>query len=337
MTVAEPSDPGATPLRIGLLGAARIAENAIVGPAHELGHRLVAVAARDRDRAALFADSHGVEQVCQTYQQVIDHPEVDVVYNPLANALHAPWNLRAIAAGKPVLSEKPFARNADEAASVATAARTAGVLVVEGFHYLFHPLMSRTFELLSAGQIGDLTHIEVTMGMPEPAATDPRWRYDLAGGSLMDLGCYGIHLFRHLGRFAGGPPQITRASAVVRDDQIDESSIVEVSYPNGATGRNTNSMVDAQFTFRARIVGSRGQLLLHDFLAPSRDNRLGVITDSGAVLVERLNTRPTYAYQLAAFGAAVSAGAALPIGLDDAVANMTYVDDAYRAAGLRPR
>ena len=84
-------------LRIGVLGASRIAESAIVRPAAELGHRLVAVAARDPARAKDFADKYGVERVAASYQDVVDDPEVDVVYNPLANSLHAPWNLAAIA------------------------------------------------------------------------------------------------------------------------------------------------------------------------------------------------------------------------------------------------
>src|ERR1700742_674073 len=101
-------------LRIGVLGASRIAETGIVGPAHELGHRLGAVAARDPQRAQLFAEKYGVERVLASYHDVVNDPEVDVVYNPLANALHAPWNLAAVAAGKPVLSEKPFARDHEE-------------------------------------------------------------------------------------------------------------------------------------------------------------------------------------------------------------------------------
>src|SRR5918997_2878813 len=109
-------------LRIGVLGASRIAELAIVGPAQELGHRLVAVAARDTRRAHVFAEKNGVERVLTSYADVINDPEVDVVYNPLANSLHAPWNLAAVAAGKPVLTEKPFARNRAEAKRVADAA-----------------------------------------------------------------------------------------------------------------------------------------------------------------------------------------------------------------------
>src|SRR5258708_32708259 len=97
-------------LRIGVLGASRIAELAIVGPAHELGHRLVAVAARDPHRATLFAEKHGVERVLASYDEVVNDPEVDVVYNPLANSLHAPWNLAAVAAGKHVAARESVSR-----------------------------------------------------------------------------------------------------------------------------------------------------------------------------------------------------------------------------------
>ena len=110
------------PLRIGILGAARIAEQAIVGPARATGDRLVAVAARDPERAKAFAERHGVERALGSYAEVLADPEVDVVYNPLANSLHGPWNLAAVRAGKHVLSEKPFASNAAEAREVRDAA-----------------------------------------------------------------------------------------------------------------------------------------------------------------------------------------------------------------------
>lgn len=162
-------------MRIGILGASRIAESAIVSPAAELGHRLVAVAARNRSRAEVFAEKYGVERVLDDYQSVIDDAEVDVVYNPLANSLHAPWNLAAIASGKPVLSEKPFARDEAEARRVAEAADAAGVTVLEGFHYFFHPVTQRAFELAGDGTIGAVTHVEVRMTMEPPADDDPRW------------------------------------------------------------------------------------------------------------------------------------------------------------------
>ena len=124
MTTAEP-------LRVGILGAARIAEMAIVKPAHATGTRLVTVAARVRQRAEAFAAEHGVERATDSYAAVLADPEVEVVYNPLPNALHGPWNLAAVEAGKHVLSEKPFASTAEEADEVRAAAQKAGVTVVE--------------------------------------------------------------------------------------------------------------------------------------------------------------------------------------------------------------
>jgi predicted dehydrogenase len=327
-------------LRIGVLGASRIAELAIVGPAAELGHRLVAVAARSRPRAELFAEKYGVERVLDGYQDVIDDPEVDVVYNPLANSLHAPWNLAAIAAGKPVLSEKPFARGQSEAQRVAEAAEAAGVTVLEGFHYFFHPVTRRAFELSADGTIGDVTHVEVRMAMPAPADDDPRWSYELAGGALMDLGCYGIHVMRSLGRLAvpglEGRPSVVRAHAEQRTPDVDAWCDVDFGFPGGATGLAAHSMVAEAYSFTIRIVGTRGDLLVHDFIKPNEDDRLTIRTPHGTT-VERLGSRASYSYQLEAFAAHVERGAELPFGTDDAVANMAMVDAAYRAAGLSPR
>jgi len=318
-------------LRIGVLGASRIADLAIVGPAHQLGHRLVAVAARDRGRAEAFAEKHGVERVLGSYADVVADPEVDAVYNPLANSLHAPWNLAAIAAGKPVLSEKPFARNRAEAAQVADAAQAAGVSVMEGFHYLFHPVTQRALELATDGTIGDMRHVEVRMAMPPPEPDDPRWSLEMAGGALMDLGCYGLHVMRRLGR-----PSIISAHAKERGPGIDEWCDVEVRFPNGATGLSANTMAATGYSFTLRIVGSKGDVFAHNFIRPHEDDRLTIRTPQGT-RVERHGTRSSYTYQLEAFAAHVLEGAPLPIDAADAVENMAYVDAAYRAAGLAPR
>jgi predicted dehydrogenase len=199
------------PLRIGLLGAARIAALAIVDPAHTTGDRLVAVAARDRRRAEAFAASHGVERVLDTYADVVADPEVEVVYNPLANGLHGPWNLVAIAAGKHVLTEKPSASNAAETREVRDAATAAGLTLLEGFHYLYHPVTRRLHELLATGELGQLRRVEVDMVIPAPDDDDPRWSLELAGGALMDLGCYSLHAHRMLAPWAGGPPRVGAA------------------------------------------------------------------------------------------------------------------------------
>jgi predicted dehydrogenase len=192
------------PIRIGVLGAARITDLAIVKPALATGHRLVAVAARDRRRAEDFARQHGVERVLGSYADVLADTAVEVIYNPLANSLHGPWNLAAIEAGKHVLSEKPFAGNADEARTVRDAAAAAPVSVMEGFHYRYHPVTRRLHELLDSGELGELRAVEIEMFMPAPGDSDPRWSYDLAGGALMDIGCYSLHAHRALAPWAGG-------------------------------------------------------------------------------------------------------------------------------------
>jgi predicted dehydrogenase len=318
-------------LGIGILGASRIAELAIVGPAHDLGHRLVAVAARDKNRAQLFAEKHGVEHVLASYDEVIADPGVDVIYNPLANALHAPWNLAAVAVGKPVLTEKPFARNRAEAQRVAVAADAAGITVMEGFHYLFHPVTRRALEMAKDGTLGELVHVEVRMAMPAPDDDDPRWSLELAGGALMDLGCYGLHMMRRLGH-----PSIVRAHADQRSAGVDAWCDVELAFPGGATGLSANSMVADDYSFTLRIVGTHGDVLVHNFIKPHDDDRLTINTPDGTT-VERLGTTPSYTYQLEAFAAHVQHGAPLPLDTADAVENMAYVDAAYRAAGMAPR
>ncbi|CAN5258704.1 Gfo/Idh/MocA family oxidoreductase [soil metagenome] len=323
-------------LRIGVLGASRIAESAIVGPAAELGHRLVAVAARDPQRASEFAQKYGVERALGSYAEVVDDAEVDVIYNPLANALHAPWNLAAIAAGKPVLTEKPFANNRAQAAEVAAAAEASGVTVLEGFHYLFHPVTRRALDIAGDGTLGELQRVEVLMTMPEPADTDPRWSLELAGGALMDLGCYGLHIMRMFAVLAGGAPQITRATAVQRTPGVDQSCDVELSLPGGATGTARHTMVSDAYRFRFQVFGTEGNLLVHNFIKPHGDDRITITSPSGT-RVERLGTRASYTYQLEAFAAHVSDGGPLPIDTGDAVANMALIDDAYRAAGMEPR
>jgi predicted dehydrogenase len=327
-------------LRIGVLGASRIAELAVVEPAAELGYRLVAVAARNRDRAALFAEKHGVERVLDSYDDVVADSDVDMVYNPLANALHAPWTLAAVRAGKPVLVEKPFARNRDEAQRVHLAVEAAGGIALEGVHYLFHPVTQRMLRLITDGTIGELRHIEVLMTMPAPALDDPRWSLDLAGGAMMDLGCYGLHIMRTVGAAISAAPQITAASAVQRSPGIDEIFDVEIGFgpatAGGATGRARHSMVSDAFRFTIRADGSAGEVLVHNFVKPHTDDRLTIRTPAGT-RVERLGTRSSYSYQLEAFADRVRHGTALPIGTGDAVQNMEVIDEAYRAAGMQPR
>ena len=166
---------------------------------------------------------------------------------------------------------------------------------MEGFHYLFHPVTRRALELAGDGTLGDLVHIEVRMAMPAPDASDPRWSLELAGGALMDLGCYGLHVMRRLGH-----PSIVRAHAKEYAPGVDEWCDVDVAFPSGATGLSANSMVADEHSMTIRIVGTKGDVLVHDFIKPSDDDRVTVRTPAGTT-VEHLGTRPSYTYQLEAF------------------------------------
>ena len=330
----------AEPLRIGVLGAARIAERGIVVPAEATGARLVAIAARDRVRAEEYARAHGIERVLPSYADVLADPEVEAVYNPLPNALHGPWNRAAIAAGRHVLSEKPFASNADEAAEVSDAARRAGVTVMEGFHYLYHPVMRRMLELVSSGELGDVLHVEATLVMLPPDDADPRWSLELAGGALMDLGYYGLHALRSLAAWTGGEPvpRAARAGERAGSPGVDEELTAELTFPSGATGTVRCSMAHPERDFSLRIVGTRAEAIAPGFVEPHLDDRVLVRTPAGTS-TEHLGTRSSYTFQLEAFRAAVRQGTPVATGPDDAVATMRLIDKCYELAGLahRPR
>jgi predicted dehydrogenase len=326
------------PLRIGVLGAARIAELAIVGPARTTGDRLVAVAARDRSRAEAFAERYGVERALPSYADVVSDPEIEVVYNPLANALHGPWNLSALDAGKHVLTEKPFASNADEAREVRDAAAKAGVAVLEGFHYLHHPVTRRLHELLDSGELGELRHVEVETTIPAPPDDDPRWDLKLAGGALMDLGCYSLHAHRILARWGGGAPRLIAARGGQRAGHpgVDEWLTADLEFPGGATGRAHCNMAGPERRMTYRVVGSRGEATAARYVEPHIDDRVMIRTAAGE-RVELLGKRSSYTYQLEAVSASLRLEATFPIGTNDAVETMQLIDDCYRTAGFQPR
>ena len=323
------------PLRIGVLGAARINELAILEPARLTGARLVAVAARDRARAETYAQQNGFERALDSYDAVIEDPQVEAIYNPLPNSLHAPWNLAAIRAGKHVLSEKPFASNAEEARLVADAAQGSGLVVFEAFHYAYHPGFQRFLDIISDGTIGELQHLHVAMTFPCEDLADVRWSWPLSGGALMDLGCYCLHAIRTVATRQGGEPTLVSVDTGRREGahpDIDAWANVEFTLPSGARA-TAEANLNAPRNNSMTATGSRGRVHLADFITPRADDRLIISRDDGET-VEHLGRRTTYTYQLEAFAAAVREGRPFPTTAADAVANMALIDDCYRAAGL---
>src|SRR5262245_20267430 len=226
-------------LRIGTLGAARITPAALIKPARNSTEaEVVAVAARDRSRAQAFASKHGIPQVCDSYNALVSAPDIDAVYNPLPNGLHAEWTIAALEAGKHVLCEKPFTANAKQAEDVAAVADRTGRVVMEAFHWRYHPLAQRMVDIVESGELGATQRIETALCFPLPKFSDIRYQYDLAGGALMDVGTYTVHMARVLGR---EEPEVVSAEPKLRTPDVDRAMRAELAFPSGHTARITCS------------------------------------------------------------------------------------------------
>lgn len=323
-------------IRMGTLGAARITPMALVRPARAVDEvEVVAVAARKRDRAEKFATKHGIPKVHDSYDALLNDPDIDAVYNPLPNSLHAEWTIKALEAGKHVLCEKPFTSNADEARHVAAVAAASGRVLVEAFHWRYHPLAHRVLEIISQGEIGALRHVEAAMCFPLVMKGDIRWQWSLAGGALMDAGCYPVSFVRHM---SGEEPTVVSARAkTFRHPQIDRRMVADLRFPSGATGRIMASLLSKNAVRLAgRVVGESGEIRILNPFVPQFFHRMVVKTPTGR-RVERFTKEPTYNFQLRAFAQAVLEGAEVPTPPADAIANMEAIDAIYRAAGLAVR
>lgn len=322
-------------MRIGILGAARIAPPALVKPATRVpGVTVAAVAARDPQRARLFADRHGIERVYDDYADLVAAADLDAVYIPLPNGLHGAWTVRAVEAGKHVLCEKPFTANAEEARAVAGAVSGRDRVVMEAFHYRYHPLTARIRELVADGAIGTVRHVEAHLCFPLPRLSDIRYNLDLAGGATMDAGCYVLHALR---TFGPGEPAVRAARAKLARPEVDRAMEVDVTYPSGATGRGITSLWSSRLVdVRLRIDGDAGSIRVLNFVVPQLFHRLSIRTAKGR-RTERVPGDATYTHQLRAFHDAVVNGAPVPTDARDAVTTMDLVDATYRAAGLSVR
>ena len=324
-------------LRIGILGAARIAPSAICIPAAVMGHRLVVVGARELSKAERFRERWGVESAVEGYEAVVNHPDVDLVYNGLPNSHHAQWNIAALNAGKHVLSEKPFASNYEEAKSVAEVAAHSTGKIIEAFHYQYHPTIKRAIEIVNSGEIGDIVSVTSALNISPPGDSDIRWSLALAGGALMDLGCYALHIQRRLSLALFGE-EPTLISAVSREGRPGVDSFMEakVAYKNGAAGTISCDMEFTHFECPLRIVGTKGELYLPSFVQPASDDRI-VVTVGGRSRTEQTTRISTYTWQLQAFAEEIAGRSEGLGGMKDALANATFIDDIYRAAGMEPR
>jgi predicted dehydrogenase len=319
-------------LRIGILGAAKIAPAALIKPAHRTGcAEVTAVAARDRAKADAFAKKHKIPHVFDSYEALLADPSIDAVYVPLPNGLHGRWTIAALEAGKHVLCEKPFTANADEARHVAESdSAHPGLVVMEAFHYQYHPMTKRLVEIVQSGELGTIREIDISFAAPLAKPGDIRYQLALAGGATMDMGCYPISLLRLL---AAGP-RVISATAKLSSAGVDRAMEAHFSLPEGGKARVRCSMFSSSLLrLHAEVVGSDGTLTVFNPFAPQFGHRVKVQTASGTRR-EKFSRRATYDYQLEAFVAAVEDGAPFSTTAADAIRTMELIDAIYTAAGL---
>jgi xylose dehydrogenase (NAD/NADP) len=263
---------------------------------------LLAIASRDRARAREFASRHAVARVSATYEELLRDPEVQAVYIPLVNSVHKEWTLRAVAAGKHVLCEKPLGMNAREVEEMGAAADKAGVLLMEAFMYRFHP-RPRAF----VNELRNPVHVKASFGFPLKDPQNVRMKKELGGGALLDVGCYTVSISRWI---LGEPDGV---AAWAHGGEVDMTVSALLHFPGGAT---------------AAVWAS--------FESPE-EQELTVVTKEGRERLERpFSSRDPDPYRLMveSFGESVLEGRPAVLPISDSVANMRVLDRIAEAAGI---
>ena len=243
-------------LEIGILGAARIARLFVEGVQASSKVAIAAVASRDVDRARVFARETGIARVHSSYEALLADPAIDVVYNPLPNSLHAEWSIRAAEAGKHILCEKPLATSAAEVRSMFDAAQRNDVCLAEAYPYRAQPQTLKLRELLEAKAIGRLQIVQASFGFPLGDASNIRFNPALAGGALMDAGCYPVSLVRTI---AGECPKRVHAMACWAGSGVDLTMVASLEFASGLLAQVSCSFATARHR-HAFIAGDGGSI-----------------------------------------------------------------------------
>jgi len=318
-----------------------IAPFAIITPAARMPEATVsAVAARDAARGAEFAAKHMIPRVFDSYDKLISDPDIDAVFIPLPNSLHCEWAIKALDAGKHVLCEKPMASNADEAERMSVAADKNDRVLMEAFHWRYHPVAGRLLEILTSGELGTIQNVELVGYLPWIifSSDNIRFNYNLAGGALMDFGCYAVNLIRFIMK---EEPVVTQAHATLYKPQIDESMQASFAFPSGGTASIDCSLRAWRFKTSVVVTGDKGRLELSGFPLFSMFHSITVTNkESRKSRTEKCygDNESTYWYQLKAFVQTVRGNKNACISTkEDAILNMKVIDAIYEKAGLVKR
>ncbi len=332
-------------LKIGILGCSYVSTYAILEPARQGADIVVtAVASRDAARAAEFAAQHGIAQSFGSYEDLLFEGDIEAVYIGLPNSMHGHWAKEAMAAGYPVLCEKPMAANAAEADNMTRTSEATGVPLVEAIHWKDHPIAPRIKAILTG--LGPLQAMDMRYSLPGDFLPRDNIRFaaNLSGGWLMDQGSYCISMARFV---AGEPEQVLSAVASEASLGVDGGMEFELAFSGGVTARIGGSMIDMAVR---EVVVTTAFTCVGGTLTVTNPFLPGVnpfTVEQGALMVveradgtrheERADLVSSWFCQANAFAKLVRQWNGGPVPAWDAVANMKVVDAVYRAAGMEDR
>ncbi|MFT5209480.1 MAG: putative dehydrogenase [Flavobacterium sp.] len=319
-------------INFGTLGAARITPPALIDPCQNDDRASVAlVAARSKQRAEAFAKEHNIPTALDGYDEVIASNRITAIYNPLPINHHHEWTIKALRAGKHVLCEKSFASNAREAEEMLAVANETKLVLMDAFHYRYHPIFLKAKEIYDSGILGKIKSISSTFSVPVVDTNDIRMNYETAGGVTMDIGCYPLSWVRHI---TGLEPVSVEAVAEVGPANVDIYLETKMLFPGGIDVRTIGDMrPNTKFKAVITVEGEQGVMIVKNPIAPQAGNAID-LDMNGEITTETFRRRPTYRYQLDAFIDAVTEGKTLFTDAEDAVKQMQLIDKCYQAAGL---
>ncbi len=315
----------AAAVRLGVLSTARINELVLAGARQAPEVEVVAVASRETSRAEAYARDNGIARAHGSYEALLEDDEVEAVYISLPNSLHVEWSIRALAAGKHVLCEKPLAALPQDADRAFDAAASAGLILAEAFMYRHHPQTLRLKEEVERGSIGALRLIRGAFSFPLDDPDDPRLVSGMDGGSLMDVGCYCVNLARYL----AGEPERVFAKQQLNENGMDLRFAGTLAFADGVVAQ-FDSGLDLPERMSLEVVGADGSMEVRDpwhCLEP----RIEIHRDGG---IEAIETAPLDAYRLELedFASAVRGERPPRLGREDAVAQAAAIAALHVAA-----
>jgi predicted dehydrogenase len=312
-------------VRWGILGAANIAPRIISAIRAANAGTVAAIGSRTLERAQSFAREQSIPHAYGSYEALLASKEIDVIYNPLPNSLHAEWSCRALEAGFPVLCEKPFTTTLADARRVARVARKMKLPVAEAFMYRFHPLWDHVRAVIEGGRIGALVSISsrFTFFNDDPASITAS--LELGGGPLMDVGCYSVDLSRQL---AESEPR--RATSI----STGETFFGAMYFDNGVLA-NLECSIAAFERHGAEIVGTHGSIEIASPWFPGLEEARFVLRTGDRLVELAVPGGDGYQLEVLDFARAVREGSEPRWPIEDAVANVAALEMLTNAGPAR--